>query len=216
MEGIYEMTNKMKIVIFGATGGTGIELVKQALGRGHAVTAFVRDPSRLAHHGEGLQIVTGDIFNLQNVSDTILTQDAVLCALGSRDLKSTTVRTQGTINIINAMKQNDVRRLLVVSAMGVGESWQDLSLFNKVFFATLLKSSRVDHEAQEKAVKASGLDWTIIRPSGMVDTPGTGVYSMGEHVRAKTSKIPHADVADLMLNELEAGSLLQKAVTITN
>ena len=139
-----------------------------------------------------------------------------MCALGSRDLKSTTVRTQGTINIIKAMKQNNVGRLLVVSAMGVGESWQDLSLFNKIFFATLLKSSRVDHEAQEKAVKASGLDWTIVRPSGLVDTPGTGTFMVGEHVRAKTSKIPRADVANLMLNELEAGSLLQKAVTITN
>ncbi len=206
----------MKIAIFGATGGIGLELVKQALERSHAVTAFVRDPSPLAGKADHLKIITGDILDLQSVTNSVLGQDAVLCALGSRDLKNTIIRTEGTVNIINAMQQNHVTRLLVVSAMGIGESWKDLSFFNKLFFATLLRNSRIDHQAQEKAVKASGLAWTIIRPSGLVDTPGTGVYSVGPHVRANTSKIPRADVADLMLNELEAGSLLQKAVTITN
>ncbi len=206
----------MKLAIFGATGGTGVECVKQALERGHSVTAFVRDPSLLEGKGDDLKIMTGDIHDLQSVAHCVLGQKAVLCTLGARDLKNTMIRTDGTVNIINAMKQNNVRRLLVMSAMGVGESWKDLSLFNKLFFATLLRNLRSDHEAQEKAVKASGLDWTIIRPSGLVDTPGTGVYSVGDNVRAKTSKIPRADVADLMLNELEAGSLHQKAVTITN
>lgn len=80
----------------------------------------------------------------------------------------------------------------------------------------LLKSSREDHEAQEVVVKESGLDWTIVRPSGLTDEPRTGVYEFGENILAKTSKIARADVADLILKELGQNELVQKAVTITN
>jgi len=205
----------MKVTIFGATGGTGAEVVKQALERGHTVTAFVRNPGALAEQ-DRFQIVTGDIHNPADVEQAIRDQDAVICALGARDLKKTMIRSEGTRSIIDAMKKNNIRRLIVVSAMGVGESWDSLSLVNKAFFAILLKSTREDHEAQEAAVKASGLDWTIIRPSGLVNTPGTGVYSVGENIHAKTSQISRADVADLILNNLEAQALVQKAVTITN
>jgi len=207
----------MNLAIFGATGNTGIELVLQALEQGHAVTAFVRDPTRLAAENDGLTFVSGDVFDQTSVDQAVNGQDAVICALGSgNDLKKTTVRTSGTIHIINAMKKYNVRRLLVVTAMGVGDSWQSLSLLNKLFFATLLHSSRSDHETQEAAVKESELDWTIIRPSGLTDTPRTGVYNVGEYILAKTSRIARADVADLILKELEQNSQIGKAITITN
>lgn len=206
----------MRIAVFGATGGTGIELVEQARERGHAVTAFVRDPAPLAHGGDGLTIMTGDIHDVAAVARCVQGQDAVLCALGSRDLKKTMIRATGTVSIIDGMKQEGVSRLIVVSAMGIGASWNDLSPINKLFFATFLSGARADHEAQEAAVTASGLDWTIVRPSGLVDTPGTGVYRAGEGIRATTSKIPRADVADLILNELAEGLLVGKAVTITH
>jgi len=207
----------MKLTIFGATGKTGIELVKQALEQGHNVTAFVRDPARLAIEDEKLTFFTGDVFDPANVAQAVQGQDAIVCALGAgSDLKKTTVRTTGTINIINAMQKQDVKRLMVVTAMGVGDSWDTLSLFNKFFFATLLRSSRADHESQEVAVKESGLDWTIVRPSGLTDTPRTGVYDVGENISADTSKIARADVADLILKGLEQDDLIGKAVTITN
>ena len=206
----------MKLTIFGATGGTGTEVVKQALERGHLATAFVGNPAQLVDMGDGVAIVTGDIHDVASVEKAVQGQDAVICALGARDLKKTMIRTEGTVNIISAMKNQNVGRLLVVSAMGVGESWDSLSLINKLFFAILLKSARADHEAQEAAVKSSGLAWTIIRPSGLVNTPCTGVYSVGENIRARTSQISRADVADLILNELEKQALVHKAVTITN
>jgi putative NADH-flavin reductase len=206
----------MKLAIFGATGGTGLELVKQALERGWPVTAFVRNPEPLANSGADLAVITGDIYDPTAVARCIEGQEAVICALGARDLQKTTIRAAGTANIINGMKQAGVNRLIVVSAMGIGDSWNSLALFNKLFFATLLRHARADHEAQEAAVIASGLDWTIVRPSGLVNTPGTGVYSVGENVRAKTSRIPRADVAHLILHELEKGALIHKAVTITN
>ena len=206
----------MNVAVFGATGGTGLELVKQALARGHVVTAFVRDPTRLPAGGDGLTIVTGDIHDAADVARCVKGQDAVLCALGSRDLKRTMIRATGTASIIDGMKRQGVTRLIVVSAMGVGASWNSLSLFNRLLFAAFLGGARADHEAQEAAVTSSGLDWTIVRPSGLVDSPGTGVYGVGEEIRAKTSRIPRADVTTLILDELAEGMLVGKAVTITN
>lgn len=206
----------MKVTVFGATGGTGRELVKQALERGHAVTAFVRDPAPLAGAREGLTVMTGDIHDVGAVARCVQGQDAVLCALGSRELKKTMIRATGTATIIDGMKRTGVKRLIVVSAMGVGASWDALSAINKLFLATLLRSALADHGAQEAAVMSSGLDWTIVRPSGLVDTPGTGVYGVGEGVRATTSRIPRADVASMILDEVAAGKLVGQAVTITN
>ena len=207
----------MRLVVFGATGKTGLELVKQTIDLGHDVTAFVRDASRLPIEHEGLSIVTGDVFDPDRVARAVEGQDAVICALGAgNDLSKTTVRTTGTINIIKGMNEHDVKRLVVVTAMGVGDSWDTLSLFNKLFFATLLKSSRDDHESQEAAVMESGLDWTIVRPSGLTDLPRTGIYDVGENIHARTSRIARADVADMILKELENYAFVGKAVTITN
>jgi len=207
----------MKLAVFGATGKTGLEIVKLALSQEHSVTAFVRDAARLTVEHERLSSNVGDVTDPVRVAQAIQGQDAVICALGAgNSLKKTSVRTIGTMNIIKGMKEHNITRLIVITAMGVGESWNSLSPFNKFFFATLLKSSRDDHEAQEAAVKESGLDWTIVRPSGLTDDPRSGVYEVGENILAKTSKIARADVADLIVKGLEQNTLIGKAVTITN
>ncbi|TVP94564.1 MAG: NAD(P)-dependent oxidoreductase [Acholeplasmatales bacterium] len=206
----------MKVIVFGATGKTGLAFIEQALEEGFEVTAFVRDATRLLMDHERLSVVRGDILHVDAVEQALKGQEAVVCTLGAgRSLKKTTIRERGTINIIRGMHNNDVNRLLVVSAMGIGESWDRLSGFNKFIFATLLKNTRKDHEAQERVVKNSHLDYTIIRPSGLTDAPRTGLYMYGENVKAKTAKIARADVADLMLKALKENSLLKKAVTIT-
>lgn len=206
----------MKLAVFGATGGTGQQVVKAAMDLGHTVTAFVRDPDRLSIQDQQLRTLIGDVFDLEAVSQAIANQDAVICALGGgRELKKTNVRATGTEHIIRAMQTQQVNRLIVATAMGIGESWDTLSTINKAFFATVLSSARSDHENQEKAVKASGLDWTIIRPSGLTDGPRTGEYQYGETIRAKNSTIARADVADLIMKALEDEQLIRKAVTIT-
>jgi len=206
----------MKLTIFGASGKTGVELLKQALEKKHVITAFVRDPSRLSIQHDQVDVITGDVLKAENVAEAVQGRDAVVCVLGSNDLKKTTVRSKGTANIIQAMKQEKVQRFIVVSAMGTGDSWDTLSSTGKLLYATVLKSSREDHEAQETAVKESSLDWTIIRPSGLTDEPKTGEYEVGENILAKTSRIARADVADLILKELEQNAFIGKAVTITN
>jgi putative NADH-flavin reductase len=206
----------MKLAVFGATGKTGLEIVKQALDQGHIVTAFVRDAARLTIEDEHLTFVTGDVFDPVSVAQAIQEQDAVICSLGSNELGRTTVRSEGTANIIKAMKENHVNRLVVITAMGVGESWSTLSLVNKLFFATLLRNTRQDHEKQEVLVKESDLDWTIIRPSGLTDDPLTESYAIGENIQTNTSQIARADVAHAIIKELQDNTFVHKAVTITN
>jgi putative NADH-flavin reductase len=167
----------VKLTIFGATGKTGIEVVKQALAQGHEVTAFVREASKTKLDPEKidgadrLRIVCGDVYALAEVKQALRGQEAVVCSLGSSSLTKTTVRAEGTANIVKAMEVEQVGRLIVVSAMGTGESWPTLSFMNRLFYATLLRSSRQDHEAQEAVVKESSLNWTIVRPSGLTDDP---------------------------------------------
>jgi putative NADH-flavin reductase len=207
----------MKLAVFGATGKTGLEIIKQALHKGEVVTAFVRDAARMQIKDKRLIVVTGDVFDQEIVDLAVQGQDAVICALGAgNSLKKTTIRTTGTIHIIRSMQVNNIKRLMVVSAMGVGESWDTLSLLNKIFFATVLRHARKDHESQESVVRESGLEWTIVRPSGLTDTSRTGNYDYGENIRAKTSRISRADVADLILKAIEQDAFIGKAVTITH
>jgi putative NADH-flavin reductase len=206
----------MKLIVFGATGKTGKEIVKQSLAQGYEVTAFVRDPSKITlEHGD-LKITTGDSYDFTAVTQAIIGQDAVICSLGTNELGKTTVRSDGTANIIKAMKENHVNRLIVITAMGVAESWFTLSLVNKLFFATLLRNTRQDHEKQEILVRESDLDWTIIRPSGLTDDPLTETYALGENIRTKTSQISRADVAHAIIEEVQDNTFVHKAVTITN
>ncbi len=207
----------MKLAIFGATGRTGHEVTKQALAAGHSVTAFVRNPERLAIEDQNLTVLTGDVLDPKAVSEAIRGQNAIVCALGGgQDLKKTSVRATGTANIIQGMKEHKVSRLAAVTAMGTGDSWDSLSFVNKLFFATVLKSARADHEAQEAEIKKSGLDWTILRPSGLTDKPHTGIYEYGENIPAVSSTIARADVADLILKALGDDQLIGKTLTISN
>jgi len=207
----------MKIAIFGATGKTGIELVKQALDHSHEVTVMVRDSKRLPTFSKGITVITGDFSNLDGVKATVQGQDAVICTLGSRELyKNSGLRTLGTKAIIAAMKEEDVKRLIVMSSMGIGESWNCLPTFSRILFKLVMPAAREDHEAQESAVKSSGLDWTIIRPSGLTNEPIVTNYQYGKYIKPKTSRISRANVADLILKVVEENSHIHEAVTITN
>lgn len=212
----------MKVIVFGATGKTGMEIVGQALEKGHEVTAFVRDPSKVMLKNEAnsvkdrLRIVSGDVFDYSSVKQAVKGQAAVICSLGSNSLAKTTVRSEGTANIVKAMEAEQIDRLLVVSAMGTGESWSTLSFVNKLFYATLLRSSRRDHEAQEAVVKKSNLSWTIVRPSGLTDGELTRNYATGASIQADSSQIARADVAHALVKELDEDAFLHMAFTITN
>jgi putative NADH-flavin reductase len=207
----------MKIVIFGATGKTGVQVILQALEHGHQVTVMVRDPKRLPATSQPINILTGDLNDHDIVKSAIKGQDAVICTLGARELyKNSGVRTIGTRAIIKSMEEVNVKRLVVMSSMGIGESWNTIPMFTKLLFKLFMPAARKDHEAQELVIKTSSLDWTIIRPSGLTDDPLVSNYDYGKELVAKTSKISRANVADLILKVIELDIHIHDALTISN
>ena len=194
---------KKKVLIFGATGSIGRELVKQALEQGYAVTAFARHPAKVELHHADLTVAQGDVLDPASVARAMPGHEAVLCSLGA-GLKGK-VRSEGTRNIIRAMEQAGVRRLICQSTLGVGDSRDNLNRYWKyLMFGLLLRAAYADHVSQETYVKHSSLDWVIVRPAAFTEGSRTGQYRHGFPGTDKTTtlKISRADVADFMLKQL--------------
>ena len=196
----------MKITIFGSTGGTGRELVRLGLDRGHVVTAFVRDTAKLAGiRNDQLRVVQGDVLDPGTVFEGVVGQEAVVSAIGAGRAR-TRLREHGTSNIIEAMEQAGVKRLVSLSSLGIGDSRGNLPFVVKfVIFPTVLRHVMADHECQEQIVRQCHLDWTIVRPGFLTDGPFTGTYRHGFPVTQRDieGKISRADVADFMLKQIE-------------
>lgn len=153
----------MKLAVFGATGGTGREIVAQALDAGHEVTVLVRDPARLSVKHNKLYLVIGDVLNLEKVEEALAGSEAVCCSLGNTANNPDFVVSDGTQNIIEVMKKQAIRRLVVVSALGVGDTRDRVSLSFKMLMKTVLRKAYEDKERQEQFVRESDLDWVIVR-----------------------------------------------------
>lgn len=207
----------MRILIFGASGKTGHELVKQALAQGHYVTAFVRNPSKLKISNENLKVFQGDVTNHFLVEVAVKGYDAVFSALGAASpFKYDQSIVDGVNNIVNAMQKNSVKRFIYMSAINVKESRRNAGLLIKIAATTLLRTETAGHQAREKIIKQTGLDWTLVRPGGLSDGKHTGNYRSGEDIRAKgiAAAISRADAADFMLRQLTDRSYIRKAPVV--
>ena len=208
----------MKLIVFGATGSVGIQLVKQALQQGQNVTAFTRSPEKLKSLPlSNLSIFKGDILNSKDVENAVQNHDAVLCAIG--DGNKGRVRAAGTKNIITAMQRQRIKRLICQTTLGLGDSRGNLNFAWKyVFFGMLLKKAFQDHQLQEQYLVDSNLDFTIVRPSAFTDGEITRNYKIGFDGKYKklTLKISRADVADFMLQQLGSNDYLKSTVSISN
>jgi putative NADH-flavin reductase len=204
----------VKLVIFGSTGGTGRQLLEQALDDGHAVTAHARSPERLgALEHPNLSVARGDVLDAPGVERSVAGQDAVLCAIGAGP-ERTTLREDGTRNIVAAMERTGVSRLLCLSSLGVGDSRANLPFFTRyVIVAIFLRHAFADHERQEAVVRKSSLEWTIVRPPHLKDGPRTGEYRHGFPPTDRNIRgwISRADVADFMLGQLTDDSYIRRA-----
>ena len=205
----------MNVAVFGATGGTGKQVVEQALAAGHHVTALVRDPAKLAINNQSLTIKRGDVLDPEQVFNTVSGADAVIVSLGNTANNPDGVVAKGTANVVDAMQKTGVARLIVVSSLGVGESKDQVAFAFKAIMATVLRKAMQDKEAQEKLVKASGLDWTIVRPGGLTDGPRTGNYHYGMDPKITAGQVSRADVAEFILKQLTDTQFLRKAPAIT-
>lgn len=193
----------MKVIIFGATGTTGREVVNRALEVGHRVTAFVRNPDKVEQADPNLTLFQGDVLNPAEVAKAIEGHEAVLSSLGAG--LNGRVRSEGTQNIIQGMKQTGLSRLISQSTLGAGDSRGNLNFYWKyLMFGLLLRKAYADHGRQESYIKQSGLDWTIVRPGALTDGPRTGQYRHGFAGTDKSTalKVSAADVADFMVNHL--------------
>ena len=193
----------MKLVVFGATGGIGAQVIEQAVAAGHEVTAVARRPEAVTLRHEHLEVVRGDVLEPETLRGPIAGKDAVISAVGARDRGPTTVYSQGVANIVKAMQSAHVRRLFCISASGLepGPLWQ--RLIAKPILWTVLKESYSDLERMETLVKRSNVDWTIVRPPRLTDGPRTGKYQVALNTHLHNGMIlSRADVADYILTPL--------------
>jgi putative NADH-flavin reductase len=204
----------MKILIFGASGKTGQELVKQALEQGHQVTAFVRTPSKLIISNDNLRVFQGDVTNYALVEKAVQGHDAVYSTLGAASpFKFDQSVVDGLGHIVRAMEQQKVNRLIYMSAINVKESRKHAGLLVKIFATTLLRTETAGHEEREKIIRQSQLEWTMVRPATLNNGAHKAVYRSGEMVKAKgiAVGISRADAADFLLRQLTDNTFLKKA-----
>ena len=205
----------MKIVVFGAAGKSGRQIVEQALAAGHEVTAFARNPDAIKVQHSHLKVMRGDALDMKSVSQAIAGQDAVLFAIGTNRRSPLTVCSDSTRHIIKAMKERGVQRLIVLSAYGASET-KDAALYSKVL--RFLIGKRVeDKDRQEEMVRASELDWVLVRPPLLTNGARRSRYHVGLDLPIKLfSSVSRADVAEFMLKQLADDEYLHQAPTITN
>jgi uncharacterized protein YbjT (DUF2867 family) len=205
--------------VLGASQGTGAEAVRTAAARGHHVTAFARNPQKLAFDHANLVRVRGDFHDRASVEQAVRGTNAVLVTASATSLKAFRENpnyfSQGTGYAIDAMKAHGVRRLVVLSAIGTGESRSLLPVVLRALLVDfLLKAAFEDHARQEQMVRESGLDWVVVRPGRLTNGPARGKYVKTAQIERVPTSISRADVADFMVTAAESDDWIGRAVQI--
>ena len=205
----------MRLLIVGATGGTGRELVRQALERGHEVAAFVREPKRLRIEHERLEVVRGNVLDSSSVERAVTGRDAVLSALGhKRWFYPTRILSEGTRNLVRAMEEQRVRRFVCETALGIGDAWWRMGLYYTLFVCIfILPFYFHDKVRQERVVRASSLDWILVRPGALNNRGARGRVRHGPKIGNWLwgARISRADTAAFMLDQLADDTYLRSA-----
>jgi putative NADH-flavin reductase len=209
----------VKILILGASRGTGALAAKVAVSRGHDVTAFARSPEKLDLASPRLTRVTGDFHSRESVAAAVPGHDAVIMTASASGpsgfKKNPTYFSSGTEFAIDAMKASGVRRLVVLSALGTGDSRPLMPvLVQKLVLDWILKPAFADHDRQEAMVRQSGLDWVIARPGRLTNGQGRGRYVAKDAIAKVPMSIARADVADFLVTATETEKWLRKAVQL--
>jgi putative NADH-flavin reductase len=208
----------MKLVVLGATGGTGLEVVRQALQRGHSVTALVRSPDRLKPFGGQITVKQGDLLSSADLQPVIQGHDAVVSAFGPRLPMSKAdahLLQQFADALTSAMVKTNVRRVVVESVAFLFKDavFPPAYVLGRLFFRQVVD----DALAMEQVFANSQLDWTMVRPPELTDKHYTGKYRVREgHLPLFGLKIARADVADFMITAAENCSWVGKIVGVSN
>jgi len=207
--------HRSRVLIVGATGGTGRQLVMQALERGYEVTALVRDPSRLEVVHPRLTAMQGDVLDEGSVETAMRGQEAVLSALGhKRYFYPTRILSEGTRNILRSMGTHGVPRLVCETSLGLGDSAGRMGLYYTFFvIPVILPFYFWDKTRRERMIARSNVEWVIVRPGVLTNGDKRSRFRHGSHVGRflLTVRISRADVADFMLNQLASDTYLRTA-----
>jgi putative NADH-flavin reductase len=201
------------VLILGATGSVGPYLVSQALARDHEVTVLARDPSRLTLSHERLRALQGDALDPAAVDAAVRGQDAVILSLGRKHhRKPTTLFSDATRIVIDAMHRHGVRRLVAITGIGAGDSrGHGGFLYDRIIFPLVLKHTYADKDRQEELIRHSNLDWVIVRPASFTNGPLRDRLRVATDLRGVTiGKISRADVAAFVLDQLTNDSYVRK------
>jgi putative NADH-flavin reductase len=207
----------VKVVVFGATGGVGRRLVECALTRDYWVTAAVRDPTKVTIEHRRLQVVACDVLDPVTIASAMAGQDAVLCAIGSKDRGPTVLYSSGARNIVQQMKVSGVRRIVFLSNFGVlNENAHGRRQALLLFLArSFLDHTLADHRKAIDEICRHASEWIISRPLVMTDGPPAGGYRVAvDGLPPKGTHISRADVADFMLRQVASDDYLCKIPSI--
>ncbi|GGA02937.1 NAD(P)-dependent oxidoreductase [Dyella caseinilytica] len=201
----------MKILVLGATGGTGRLIVRDALEKGHSVVALVR--STAGADLPGAELIEGDARDEVTLRRALDGCRAVISALGTgMGFRRVSLLTEVTRALILAMTRSDVRRLVCISALGVGDSrGRGAFVFDQLFQPLLLSQAYKDKNGQEAAIRASSLDWIIVRPGMLTNDPARGsVRAIVDLASIKGGKVARADVARFVVEQLVTNTWLKQ------
>jgi putative NADH-flavin reductase len=206
----------MRIVVFGASSASGKLLVEKALSKGHTVTAFVRDASKLSMTHDKLKTVTGNALDPAQVEDAVRGSDAVLSTLGPKG-KPAVMAAQSTQNIVDAMEKHGVKRLVLVSVAGIAVP-QDNRKKNLIdgLLKLLLKDVFLDRENQIAVLNASTVEWVAVRVPRLTEEPAKGSVKAFFGSPNPSFKVTRADLADFMLEQLTSDQWLRQAPILSN
>ena len=211
----------MKIAIFGASGATGQLLTERCFGANYSVTALLRRPDNFVHR-DRIRVVQGSAFDAAAVRETIEGSDVVLSALGARSLKKEDVLEQAIPLIVAAMKQTGVRRIITLGSAGAlpdslkkQPAWRRWIVEN-IVYKTMLKWPVASQISQYATLSSSALDWTMVMPPMLTNSPAQGVYRIdGEALPRNGSKISREDVADFMMKQIDSREWIGKGVYLS-
>lgn len=205
----------MKVLVLGATGGTGRLIVRDAVAKGYFVVAVVRSKARADL--PGAELIEGDVRDEATLARAMDGCDAVVSALGTgmgrREVDLLTVATRA---LIAAMTRNDARRLVCISALGVGDSrGHGGFVFDRLFQPLLLSQAYKDKNRQEAAIRVTSLDWVIVRPARLTDDQARGsVRAVTNLASINGGKVARADVARFAVEQLTADTWLRQTPVI--
>ena len=208
----------VKLLVLGATGGTGQQVVIQALDAGHDVTALARSPGKVTIHHPRLRVLQGGLPDAGALAEAMRSQDAVISAIGrGNTFKSDRLIERSVPVILAAMHNAKVPRLMFTSAVGVGATFQASPWMAKLFFRTLLREIYADKAIGEDLIRKSGLDWTIVQPGLLNDGPLTKRYRCGEQLAmSRMPKISRANTAHFLLDRINDASTSGRTIVIAD